>query len=127
MNAVKNLVLILVGLVVVGLLVAMFVVKPGELKVLPPCLFHKLTGLDCPGCGATRAMQELLHGHLSAAFHDNALFVLSLPGLVWVGLQSWRNRSPAFKVSRPVLWVVLAVVAGFTVWRNLPAGAGFAP
>ena len=29
-----------------------------------PCVFHKLTGLYCPGCGAGRALSALLHLHL---------------------------------------------------------------
>jgi len=36
----------------------------------PICLFHSLTGLNCPGCGATRAAYQLLHGHLLRALHD---------------------------------------------------------
>ena len=32
--------------------------------VLPDCIFHMKTGLYCPGCGGTRAVRSLLHGHL---------------------------------------------------------------
>lgn len=31
------------------------------------CLFHRVTGLDCPGCGMTRAFAALLRGDLGAA------------------------------------------------------------
>lgn len=36
-----------------------------------PCIFNRLTGLYCPGCGGTRAVLALLHGRLlqSIAYH----------------------------------------------------------
>ena len=33
-------------------------------KILPPCMFHALTGFSCPGCGCTRAISALLHGNI---------------------------------------------------------------
>ena len=30
----------------------------------PPCTFHRVTGLSCPGCGGTRAFISLLHGDI---------------------------------------------------------------
>lgn len=43
---------------------------------LPPCLFFKLTGLYCPGCGGTRACIALLHGHFlrSLVYHPVVLY-----------------------------------------------------
>jgi hypothetical protein len=29
-----------------------------------PCGFHAVTGLPCPGCGLTRSVLALLHGHV---------------------------------------------------------------
>lgn len=35
---------------------------------LPPCLFHFVTKLPCPGCGGTRAFTAVLHGDLIHSF-----------------------------------------------------------
>ena len=43
-----------------------------DLKLfLPPCIFHSLTGLYCPGCGGTRAVLFLLHGQVGKSFYYN--------------------------------------------------------
>ena len=36
-----------------------------------PCIFNKLTGLLCPGCGNTRAVNHLLHGRIWSALRCN--------------------------------------------------------
>ena len=59
----------------------LFFFNPAQHGFYPICLFHALTGLNCPGCGGTRAAYQLLHGHLLRALQDNALFVLSLAAL----------------------------------------------
>src|SRR5438445_13753970 len=56
-----------------------FIFDPTKVSIFPPCLLHQVTGLDCPGCGAQRALHQLLHGNLIAALRLNAMFVLSLP------------------------------------------------
>ena len=42
------------------------------------CPLHAMTGLLCPGCGATRGVVALVHGDLGAAAHDNLLLLLAL-------------------------------------------------
>mgnify|MGYP001321608207 FL=1 len=44
-----------------------------------PCLFHIITGLYCPGCGAGRASYSILHGRFYAAFRYNPMYVILLP------------------------------------------------
>ena len=39
-----------------------------------PCLFKALIGIDCPGCGMTRAYISLLHLDIRGAFAYNAMF-----------------------------------------------------
>ena len=36
------------------------------------CTFHKLTGYWCTGCGNTRSVTALLHGHIWTAVRNNA-------------------------------------------------------
>jgi hypothetical protein len=93
---------------------------------LPMCTFHVLTGLQCPGCGATRATHELLHGRLLAAWHYNALWVLMLPAVVYAAasemrLLAGRRPLPGDLPRRPWFWVaVVAAAMVFFVVRNLP-------
>lgn len=44
---------------------------------LNPCIFHKLTGLYCPGCGGTRATLSLLQGHalISFLYHPIVIYL----------------------------------------------------
>ncbi len=114
-----------------GLGAVLFFFDPAKHGFYPICLFHTLTGLNCPGCGATRAAYQLLHGHLLRALHDNALFVLMLAALAaqgaWFAVQKTRNRPVAFNVSPMMLWGFLVTVFVFTVLRNLPAFAWLSP
>jgi hypothetical protein len=98
---------------------------PAEID-LPVCTFRAWTGLDCPSCGATRATHELLHGRLLAAWHYNALWVLSLPLAAYVALSECRVMAggrplPGDLARRAWFWISLAAVAAvFFVSRNLP-------
>ncbi|GAA2350055.1 DUF2752 domain-containing protein [Saccharopolyspora halophila] len=92
---------------------------------LPPCPFNALTGLDCPGCGGTRAVWSLLHGDLPAALDYNALAVLLIPFFLWLW-GAWvggRWRGTRFRTWGSWRWtpfVLLGLVAVWTVARNLP-------
>lgn len=57
--------------------------SPQEYSFYPRCPFYELTHHYCPGCGATRAVAELLHGHIAAALHFNAAVTLLMPVLLW--------------------------------------------
>ncbi len=105
-----------------GLAALVTVAKPGHAALLPPCPLHALTGFFCPGCGTTRALYLLVHGHPLAAFGENAISVLLLPFLLYeLGAtltHRWRPLSPRF--APRTLWIFLAIVLVFAVLRNLP-------
>lgn len=88
------------------------------------CMFHAMTGLNCPGCGATRATHELLHGRLAAAWHYNALWVTILPLVVYAAVSELRVMTdrrplPGDLPRQPRFWIATAVAAGvFFVVRN---------
>ncbi len=53
-----------------------------------PCMFHRLTGLSCPGCGGTRAMAALLMGQWKQALQYNPLILLYLAYGAWFFLSA---------------------------------------
>jgi len=57
----------------------LYLYPPAEHSWYPVCPIFALTGWQCPGCGSTRAIYELLHGNLSAAFAWNPLAVIWVP------------------------------------------------
>src|ERR1700722_5512492 len=88
------------------------------------CVFYRVTGCYCPGCGAQRALHALLHGQLLAALHFNPLFLLALPFLAFAGARYlWREvtgAAPAPIILRPSWIVFIAVVViAFAILRNL--------
>lgn len=108
-------------------LTLLYVINPAEWLIFPRCLFHQLTGWNCPGCGATRAAHALLHGDFIRAFRDNAILVVMLPGLMVLAARMILRRERGFRFSSRWLWIGGAITLAFGVWRNLPAGAWFNP
>jgi hypothetical protein len=116
---------------VAGIAATVFFFNPAMHRFYPVCQFHRLTGLNCPGCGMTRALYALLHGNWAAALRDNALLVCALAALtirsVWFGAKKIRGQANGEFFPVNFLWPLLAVALVFTVLRNLPAGAFLAP
>jgi hypothetical protein len=117
--------------VFVGASAVIFFFNPSRYGFYPVCQFHRLTGLNCPGCGATRAFYALLHGKFLLALKDNALFVGSIfGGMIWSGvfaIQKWREPETFFYLSPKLLWSFLAVAIVFSILRNLPAFSFLSP
>ena len=91
----------------------------------PVCPLLALTGLLCAGCGAQRAVHDLAHADVAAAWAMNPLLVLAVPVAVvaWLGWlrRRWRGRAPVPAGRGTEAWVLLVVVVGFRVLRNVPA------
>ncbi|HVU26723.1 MAG TPA: DUF2752 domain-containing protein [Verrucomicrobiae bacterium] len=122
---------IVFGSVILGASVMLYFFNPGTHHFFPTCTFHQLTGFYCPGCGATRATYQLLHGNLLNALHDNALYVLvlfmvALRG-IWFLKRKMCNQPIGFFIPPLALWIFLAAALIFAVLRNLPAFSFLAP
>ena len=110
--------------IVIGSLFLLFF-NPATTGFFPICPFRALTGLQCPGCGSTRACYQLIHLHPIAAFKLNPLMMLTLP-FIFYGLVGFTRSAVTGKPQRRIfipsiyLWVWLAVLIFFWVFRNTP-------
>lgn len=106
----------------------LFFFNPSVYHFYPLCLFHRLTGLLCPGCGSLRALHSLLNGNVASALHFNALLVFCLPFLFVYGLRrilcSIRGE-PTLKLHKIWMLGLIAAAIVFGVIRNLPGSFQF--
>lgn len=112
------------GLLVLVAMGIVWRVEPSGQPYFPRCLLHQWTGLQCPGCGATRALHALLNGRVVEAFRHNALVLFVVPlgaalGVRWVRGR-WTGSWWPNPLTQPWLLALLAgLAAGFGVGRNL--------
>lgn len=108
-----------------GSAVMLRIFDPATSGIFPPCPVRYLTGWYCPGCGSLRAVHQLLHGNLLAAWALNPLTVVLLPfltyGLISAVLFEIRGRG----LPQPFLragWIraLCAAIILFGIVRNLP-------
>lgn len=106
-----------------ALAVFYFVFDPLTTRFMPQCLFHRLTGWECVGCGSQRMLHALLHGDLRGAWEANALALVSLPFiafLIWLETQRTRRMRLYSRVySLPMIIAVVVILVGWFILRNL--------
>lgn len=116
-----------VGLGTVAALGYLFAVDPNEPGHYPLCPTQALLGVDCPGCGLTRATYALLHGDVPTALDHNVLVIA-----IWIaGIAGWtlwlvravQGRTPARTARASALQSRLAMLAlvglvAFGIVRN---------
>jgi len=81
------------------------------MKMLP-CLFHQLTGLDCPICGGQRMVAALWQGHVAEAFWFNPFLFIAVPA---TALWCWYDG----RLSTRAATVLLGLMVAWGVMRNL--------
>lgn len=103
----------------------LFIFEPGKSGFFLPCLFRLLTGFTCPGCGATRALHQVLHGHFETAFTLNPLFLLAIPFLLFalirysvIVLRGGAPRPNALPA--PYIYAIFFIILSFWIFRNTP-------
>ena len=88
------------------------------------CPMRAATGLDCPACGATRAVLNLGQGRLLDALHYNALLIcLGLPLVAAITLSKLNGEGSRYLpnwVQQHLGRYVWTTVVVWTVLRNLP-------
>lgn len=110
-------------LAVVGVagLTVLTIADPSTNSLFPPCLWRAATGWLCPGCGSARAIHALMHGHLNAALHTNALAVAAMPVVVSDLVRRLRtDKGLGTSWVQPLYVRALAgAIAAFGILRNV--------
>lgn len=89
-----------------------------------PCLFHKFTGLLCPGCGITRMILSILRLDFKSAFQYNQVIFIFSPIILYFITRlyiSWL-KSENYKLSlfeNIVVYIMLIVLLIFGIVRNI--------
>ncbi len=85
-------------------------------KYMIPCVFYSLTGLYCPGCGGTRAVDALFHGHFLRSFlyHPLVPYCAVVGGWFLISQTVERltghKKKIAMRYRDCYLWIALAIV-----------------
>lgn len=81
------------------------------------CVFVKYFGIECPGCGMTRAIREVIHLHFASAFQYHPM-VFSMPYVAFYIVKS-RSGSRLLK-SEHILMALIGLGFAITyVYRML--------
>ena len=116
------------GLLLTGLALlfgaAFLLRETGGAGWFPGCLLRRYTGIECPGCGMTRASHAALNGEFIRAFWFNPVGVILLPiagsifcaqTIAWV----FNKKLPLrFLHNRWLGIAVVVIVIGWGILRN---------
>ncbi len=111
-------------------LLALFLIGIGYLiwckftGIFIPCMFRKITGLYCPGCGATHLFISLAKLDFIGAFWANPVMFVLLPLLFVILLYYIINyiKYGEIKSSRTInilIWISIISLTIFAVIRNI--------
>jgi hypothetical protein len=119
-----QLVCVIVGVMALPAGWALYHYPPDEGSYYPRCFFFVLTGLHCPGCGATRCAYALLHGQFLQAAAYNSFALLLVPVLAFAGVRrAYRaltgqpatgRRLPAWSI-----WLLFFLIVAYAILRNI--------
>lgn len=83
----------------------------------PRCIFHALTGWECPGCGTQRAVHALFSGHFAEAWSFNPALFVAVP---LAALYAWEPAGlKDILYSRITLFSLIAAIILWWILRNL--------
>src|SRR5437764_4964358 len=109
----RTIINVLAGVAAVSAAAILYRVDPAMSHLYPRCAFHELTGLQCPGCGTTRALHHLLHGDVAGAFRLNAMLFVAIP---FSAIATASRRVATHPLTG---WTALAVTIVWWIGRNV--------
>lgn len=106
---------LIIGIILISLGIFYLKVISPVFQIHIPCVFKEITGLDCPGCGMTRAALAMLDGDFYQAFRFNMLvFVLAPIYLLYL----YFERKNKQRLSKCLMGGMLILSGLFFILRN---------
>ncbi len=90
-----------------------------------PCIFRKITGFKCPGCGITHLVFALLKLDFHEAFISNPLVFIYLPFIIIYFtyldyLYIYEKKDKVLKKIPNIIWIILIIITIiYAVIRNI--------
>lgn len=87
------------------------------------CPFKVLTGLDCPGCGLTRAFRAALHFDFVAAFQYHPLFwLLGAEAIYYLFFKSILHKQFSNKVELTIACITIVLLLAVWLYKIIAFG-----
>ncbi len=108
-------------ILLIGLSYGIFVRKTG---FAIPCIFYRITGLQCPGCGVTRMCLAIMRLDFKSAYHYNRLlFMISPIIIIIIAQQIYRyirfNDIKTTKAQTAILILLIVLLVIWGILRNI--------
>ena len=111
------------GIVILGVLYLLYNVENERLVL--SCMFQKLTGYQCPGCGTQRSIQSLLHLEIRQGILYNPILVVAIPFvIIFVYLEQLNGKKRFPKLNRQIsgkysIISVSVIIMAYWILRNI--------
>jgi hypothetical protein len=103
-----------------------------QLGFVIPCIFHRITGFYCPGCGVTRMCINIIKLDFYSAFRSNPAVFVIVPFLAIIfAVRAYSYLK--YGTAKHEKWMTvieitsLTILIIFGVLRNIPAFSFLAP
>ncbi len=93
--------------------------SPYTETIFPPCILLHFTGLQCPGCGGTRAMFSLLHGDVATSLAMNPLVIAGYVAVAISLVGIFLDRRGMQRYSKSLYWIAGSVAIGAALWSTV--------
>ena len=119
----KSIKIILIELLI--LILAIIGVNSTLMQYTPRCLFYESTRLQCPSCGGTRCIENILKGNFKTAFLFHPIFFITIFYLLLCNIIYLINLNRKNKILiwiYPKYWytIIFAIILEvFRIIRNL--------